>query len=111
MSCKVVVKNTGHDYAGRSSGQGGFALWTHLMNSTARNARFVPKSCRIAPQDSVKLGAGVLWGQAYAFAETQNITLVGGAPQVGAAGGWVLVRGASTAPGTFDRQSKHSTYS
>ena len=81
------------------------------MNSTARNASFVPKSCRIAPQDSVKLGAGVLWGQAYTFAGTQNITLVGGVPQVGAAGGWVLVRDAFTATGTFDRQSKHSTYS
>ena len=89
----VIVKNTGHDFCGRSSGQGGFALWTHLLNTTTRNSRFVPKDCHRAPQDSVTLGAGVQWLQAFKFAAAQNITLVGGAPQVGAAGGWILVRG------------------
>jgi hypothetical protein len=63
------------------------------MNSTTRNPHFVPKGCHRAPQDSVTLGAGVQWLQAFKFAASQNITLVGGAPQVGAAGGWMLVRG------------------
>jgi len=62
------------------------------MNSTTRNARFVPKGCHITPQDSVTLGAGVQWDQAYRLAAAQNITLVGGGtPQIGAAGGWLLV--------------------
>jgi hypothetical protein len=64
------------------------------MNSTTRNPRFVPKGCHRAPQESVTLGAGVQWSQAYGFAATQNVTLVGGdTPQIGASGGWVLVRG------------------
>ena len=89
----VVVKNTGHDFTGRSSGQGGFALWTHLLTSKSHNKNFVPKGCKWAPQDSVTLEAGVQWGKAYDFAEKEGITLVGGAcPQVGSAGGWILVR-------------------
>ena len=66
------------------------------MNSMKRNPRFVPKGCHLAPQDSVTLGAGVQWVQAYKFAATQGITLVGGdTAQVGASGGWILVRSIS----------------
>lgn len=92
----VVVKNTGHDFKGRSAGKGGFALWTHHLNSTTRDTAFVPTGCQTAPQDSVRLGAGVQWGTAYAYAASQGVTLVGGdTPQVGAAGGWILVRSCS----------------
>lgn len=73
------------------------------MNSTTRNRHFVPKSCHRAPQDSVTLGAGVLWDQAYRFAAAeQNITLVGGAGTVGAAGGWILASDISTNASAFD---------
>lgn len=93
MDSKVVIKNTGHDFKGRSSGNGGFALWTHLLTSTTRNASFVPTGCdHLKPQDSIRLGAGVLWLNAYRFAAKEGVTLVGGdAPQVGAGGGWLMV--------------------
>ena len=63
------------------------------MKSFSRDSSFVPQGCSSRAQDSVTLGAGVNWGEAYEFAHEQNVTLVGGAyPQVGASGGWLLVR-------------------
>ncbi|KAG9227194.1 hypothetical protein CCMSSC00406_0004267 [Pleurotus cornucopiae] len=63
----LVVKNTGHDYKGRSSAPRSLALWTHNLRN-----------------------AGVMWGEAYAFAEAHNITVVGGSDKnVGVAGGWL----------------------
>jgi hypothetical protein len=54
----------------------------------------VPNGCKWSPQDSVTLGAGVIWGDAYAYAEDQDVTIVGGDDaHVGSAGGWILVRG------------------
>jgi len=40
---RLVVKNTGHDYLGRSTARGGFLLWTHNLKDKAYNAGFVPK--------------------------------------------------------------------
>ncbi|KAF2170325.1 hypothetical protein M409DRAFT_35904 [Zasmidium cellare ATCC 36951] len=89
---RIIVKNTGHDYQGRSSGQGGFAIWTAGLRSISRERRFTPKGCGSGQtQDAVRLGAGVHWKEAYAFAEKEKMTLVGGDLQnVGAAGGWLL---------------------
>lgn len=69
-------------------------MWTHLMQSISRNQSFVAAGCGAsrAPQDSVTVGAGVEWRSAYEYAQTQNVTLVGGdAAQVGASGGWLMV--------------------
>ena len=38
---RLVIKNTGHDYLGRSTGRGGFLLWTHHLKDKAYNAAFV----------------------------------------------------------------------
>lgn len=77
---------------GRSAGKGGFAIWTHLLTEMSINRTFIPKGCDIEPQGAVRLGAGVDWLAAYRFADEQLVTLVGGDfPQVGAAGGWLLV--------------------
>ncbi|KAI0292662.1 hypothetical protein B0F90DRAFT_1822708 [Multifurca ochricompacta] len=87
---RIVTKNTGHDYAGRSSGKGGFGLWTHGIKGISRNTTFVPAGSSIAPQDAVTIGAGVQWSDVYQFADDNNIIVVGGdSPNVGAAGGWI----------------------
>ncbi|EAU86306.2 FAD binding domain-containing protein [Coprinopsis cinerea okayama7 len=85
----LVIKNTGHDYKGRSSAPGSLVLWTHNLKQTSYASDFRPHGCAAAQtQPAVTLGAGVQWAEAYAFAEQHNITLVGGAdPAVGAGGG------------------------
>jgi hypothetical protein len=39
---KVVVKNTGHDYLGRSTGRNGFMIWTHWMKDIEFHDAFAP---------------------------------------------------------------------
>ncbi|KAF8517612.1 hypothetical protein JB92DRAFT_2905024 [Gautieria morchelliformis] len=90
----LVIKNTGHDYKGRSSAPYSLALWMHSLREMKYHSSFAP-TCPEgdgdhAPQQAVTLGAGVQWFEAYAFAEEKGITLVGGADRtVGAAGGWL----------------------
>ncbi|KAI0269395.1 hypothetical protein BC834DRAFT_626099 [Gloeopeniophorella convolvens] len=102
---RIVVKNTGHDYAGRSAGKGGFAIWTHGIQGISRNASFVPSGCNastIPPQDSVTMGTGTQWETVYEFANNNSIIIVGGnAGHVGAAGGWVQGGGHSVLSQSF----------
>ncbi|KAF5391920.1 hypothetical protein D9757_001789 [Collybiopsis confluens] len=85
----IVVKNTGHDYKGRSSAPGSLGLWTHNLKNISYDPEFVPEGCSTSSA-GVTLGAGAQWQDAYAFAERRNITLVGGSDRsVGAVGGWL----------------------
>ncbi|KAM6492235.1 hypothetical protein JOM56_011959 [Amanita muscaria] len=89
---RLVVKNTGHDYSGRSAARGAFMLWTHNLKDITYEDAFIPSG---APPNSqsykaLTLGAGVQWVEAYRAADEHGRTIVGGAcPSVGAAGGWV----------------------
>ncbi|KDQ50497.1 hypothetical protein JAAARDRAFT_63111 [Jaapia argillacea MUCL 33604] len=73
----LIVKNTGHDYKGRSSAPHALGLWTHNLKDISYNPSFVPEGCTKA-SPGVTMGAGVQWGEAYPFAEAHSITLVGG---------------------------------
>ncbi|KIK55607.1 hypothetical protein GYMLUDRAFT_47820 [Collybiopsis luxurians FD-317 M1] len=90
---RVVVKNTGHDYLGRSAGRGAFLIWTHNMKDISYNASFIPEG---GPSDAtysaLTLAAGVQWHEAYDAAEANNRIVVGGISpggSVGSAGGWI----------------------
>ncbi|KAJ8509288.1 hypothetical protein ONZ45_g8527 [Pleurotus djamor] len=87
----LVVKNTGHDYMGRSSAPGALAIWTHSMKNMSYHPSFVPSGCPPSKSSpGMTVGAGTQWGEAYAFAEAHNITIVGGSDKnVGVAGGWL----------------------
>ncbi|EPQ50955.1 FAD-binding domain-containing protein [Gloeophyllum trabeum ATCC 11539] len=86
----LIVKNTGHDYKGRSSAPGSIGLWTHNLKDITYDPEFIPEGC-VKASPGVTMGAGVQWGEAYQFAEAHNITLVGGSdPGVGTSGGWLM---------------------
>ncbi|KAL1742438.1 hypothetical protein HDZ31DRAFT_43240 [Schizophyllum fasciatum] len=86
----IVVKNTGHDYKGRSSAPGSLGLWTHNLKNISLEADFVPEGCGEADNVEQAVTAGAQWADGYAFAEKNNITLVGGSDRsVGMAGGWL----------------------
>jgi hypothetical protein len=96
---RLVIKNTGHDFFGRSTARGGFMLWTHHMKDITYNESFVPAG---APEsetyDAITLGAGVQWFEAYDAIQSHGRVLVGGISaggSVGAAGGWLLGGGHS----------------
>ncbi|TFK67439.1 FAD-binding domain-containing protein [Pluteus cervinus] len=97
----LVIRNTGHDYEGRSSAPGSLALWTHHLKNISYNTQFVPQGCSKA-SPGITVGAGVQWEDAYAFADSHNITIVGGSDKsVGVAGGWLQGGGHSALSNTM----------
>lgn len=52
---RLVVRNTGHDYLGRSTGAGALAVWTHFL----KDIEPVHWSDRDFDGTALKLGAGV----------------------------------------------------
>ncbi|KFA66959.1 hypothetical protein S40285_05754 [Stachybotrys chlorohalonatus IBT 40285] len=83
---RLVIKNTGHDYMGKSTGKGGLSLWTHHLNSIEHIPEY--KSSRYQGP-AMKLGAGVQAFEAAAAAHaTGHRVLTGVCPTVGIAGGY-----------------------
>lgn len=84
------IKNTGHDYNGRSSGAGAFSVWTRYINEVKLVKDFRPCNSS-APQDVLSAGPGVNVEELYAFSGKNGLVAMGGyTATVGAAGGWVL---------------------
>ena len=49
---KVAIKNTGHDYLGRSTARGGFLIWTHFMKDILYNSTFVPDGAPVTTENT-----------------------------------------------------------
>ena len=90
---RLVIRNTGHDYMGKSTGPGGLALWTHHLKS---RSIFDYKSAAYSGK-AIKLGAGV---QAIEAQKTANdggyVVVEGDCPTVGITGGYT--QGGGTSP-------------
>ncbi|KAI1799348.1 FAD-binding domain-containing protein [Daldinia bambusicola] len=83
---RLSIKNTGHDYIGRSSGRGSLALWTHKL----KDMTFLTYSSSRYSGPAIKVGAGVQFSEVYAAASSHGLRTVGGyCPSVGIAGGYV----------------------
>ncbi|KAL7752349.1 hypothetical protein RI367_002395 [Sorochytrium milnesiophthora] len=95
---RLVVKNTGHDYAGRSTAAGALSVWTHNMKQITLVDSFVVAGCgsKKTAVPAVTVAAGVQWGEVYRVVLAANRLVVGGScPTVGASGGYVLGGGHS----------------
>ncbi|KAG0251230.1 hypothetical protein DFQ27_008910 [Actinomortierella ambigua] len=90
---RLVVKNTGHCFLGRSIAPHSLNLWTHHMKDMQVADAFVPEG---APQGTqgrgaIVLGAGVQWKEAYKFISQYGREVVGGGEgSVGTSGGFCL---------------------
>ncbi|CAM2726255.1 unnamed protein product [Rotaria socialis] len=86
---RLVIKTTGHDYLGRSTAPDSLLLWLHYMKSMTLIEQYI--SCtgeNVA--NAIRLGAGVQWGEVYAWLSTYNLIAIGGASiTVGAIGGFL----------------------
>ncbi|KAF7923930.1 hypothetical protein BELL_0367g00070 [Botrytis elliptica] len=83
---RITIKNTGHDYIGRSNGEGSLALWTHNL----KDISFLDYTSTNYTGPAVKVGAGVQFFEAYKIAAENGLRVVGGfCPTVGMAGGYV----------------------
>jgi hypothetical protein len=84
---RLVIRNTGHDYLGKSTGAHAVALWTRHLKSIELLENFNSAGYR---GPAIRVGAGVDGGQAQQFAHEHGLmVVVGNCPTVGIAGGWV----------------------
>lgn len=83
---RLTIKNTGHDYLGRSTGKGSIALWMHNLKDIA----FLNYTSRNYVGPAVRVGAGVEGMEITKAASQRGLRVVDGScPTVGVAGGWV----------------------
>ncbi|KAK4121492.1 FAD-binding domain-containing protein [Parathielavia appendiculata] len=86
MGLRLIVKNTGHDFLGKSLGAGALSIWTHNLK-TIKFKKSVKTPSYSGP--AIELGAGVQVGELYAAANEFGVTAVGGECKgVGVAGGY-----------------------
>ncbi|KAF6786562.1 long-chain-fatty-acid-CoA ligase [Colletotrichum sojae] len=83
---RLAIKNTGHDYMGRSTAKGGLALWTHKLRKLEVLNNFTSQAYS---GPAIRMGAGVRGLEAYAAAEAHGLRVAGGfCPSVGILGGY-----------------------
>ncbi|KAI0012471.1 hypothetical protein F4779DRAFT_567684 [Xylariaceae sp. FL0662B] len=83
---RLVIRNTGHDYFGKSTGAGGLALWTHFLKDTEMIDNYESTAYT---GKALKLGAGTEVLEAYQAADKAGVAIVGGAcATVGVVGGY-----------------------
>lgn len=100
---RISVKNTGHDFFGRSSVPNTLAIWTHNLDSIAFSSNFTANNCPLANSQNVgELGAGVIAADAYHFFSSKGMDITGGYEQsVGLAGGFAQGGGVGSFTTTY----------
>ncbi|KAJ7148100.1 FAD-binding domain-containing protein [Mycena crocata] len=99
----LSIKNTGHDYMGRSRRRDSLGLWTHNLQTMTYSPDFIPEHCLIAGEHrAITVGAGVTFEQVYKFADDNDAMFIGGYAQtVGVSGGWMMGGGHSVLSPAF----------
>lgn len=89
---RLVVKGTGHDYLGRSSGRDALLVWTHPMRKIAVHDTFVPQGAPAGTKGlpALTAEAGARWLEAFGAATKAGVYVQGGGcTSVGVAGGFI----------------------
>lgn len=82
---RTVIKNTGHDYNGKSTGAGAIGIWTHSLE----DVDFIDYQSSNYTGKAIRVGAGVQVEDAFAAASAQGLAVVGAEiSSVGYAGGY-----------------------
>ena len=83
---RFVIRNTGHDYNGKSTGAGALAVWMHHLKDVTFPDWNDPEGYT---GKAMKVGAGIQVLEAYEAANKEGFQVVGGeCPTVGLAGGY-----------------------
>ncbi|KAM0553302.1 hypothetical protein ACHAPJ_007315 [Fusarium lateritium] len=92
---RLVIRNTGHDFLGKNTGQGALSLWTHHLKDIEVLHNYESAGGRYKGP-VFKIGAGVVVHELYEAAEREGFTAVGGECRtVGVAGGYAVGGGHS----------------
>ncbi|KAK2759779.1 hypothetical protein FQN54_002513 [Arachnomyces sp. PD_36] len=103
---RLVVKATGHDFLGRSSGAGSLSVWTHLLRGIEIR-REDPQAIKYGGVAAVKIAAGMQWGEVYSEAAMHNLTVVGGSDPFVGVGGLVAAGGHSPVSAHYGFPADH----
>ncbi|KAJ2891700.1 FAD-binding domain-containing protein [Zalerion maritima] len=96
---RLVIRNTGHDYNGRSTGAGSLAVWTHGMMDIEVLGNY---SDSYYTGKAMKVGPGVQGFDVMEAAHAAGLVVVGGeCPSVGLAGGYTQGGGHSALSTNF----------
>ncbi|KAK1753223.1 putative fad binding domain-protein [Echria macrotheca] len=83
---RLVIKNTGHDFGGRSVGAGSISLWTHHLQEFQTLREFTKSNYS---GTAAQFGSGLEQWELFNNMYRYNITMVGGGLRsIGANGGW-----------------------
>ncbi|ETS76200.1 hypothetical protein PFICI_11587 [Pestalotiopsis fici W106-1] len=95
---RLIIKNTGHDYFGKSTGAGAVSVWTHNM----KDLEVLDWKGEHYTGPAIRAGAGVQGFEAIEFAGTHDLVAVtGSCPSVGLAGGYTQGGGHSSLASKF----------
>jgi len=88
---RLVIKNTGHDFLGRSAAHGSLCIWTHKLDNISFSADYRPAGgSGETVGTTVTIGAGVQVAQLYSAVGLANQSVVIAlAHSVGAGGGYI----------------------
>lgn len=96
---RLVIRNTGHDYLGRSTGAGSLAVWTHHLKDITHIPAYKGSGYT---GSAFKLGAGVKGFEIMAATRDKGLVVVGGeCPTIGIAGGYTQGGGHSAISTSF----------
>jgi len=106
---RLVIKNTGHDFLGRSTARGALSIWTHKMKNITFSDNFVPEGGSEGVGSTVTLYAGVQLTELYTAVAIHNKSVVSGmAHSVGAAGGYIQGGGHSPMANLFGQSTDNA---
>jgi FAD/FMN-containing dehydrogenase len=77
---RLVVKNTGHDFSGKSGGAGSLSIWTHHFKDIEYLPNFNDGLGYVGP--AFKAGSGVQAWEIYEAASAKGLVVVGGEGRV-----------------------------
>ncbi|KAH6009483.1 hypothetical protein HBI84_051170 [Parastagonospora nodorum] len=76
---RISIKNTGHDFAGRSVGPNTLAIWTHNLSKMSFHENFTASNCPMANGHNIgELGAGVVAEDVYRYFGAYGMDITGG---------------------------------
>lgn len=77
LNIRLVVKNTGHDFSGKSGGAGSLSVWTHNLKDIKFFAKYEAKGTTYSGP-AFKAGSGVQAFEIYKAANDKGVVVVGG---------------------------------
>jgi FAD/FMN-containing dehydrogenase len=94
---RLIVKNSGHDFVGRSSAPGGLSIWVHHLKGVEefRDGFTLPGCEKKVEGHAVRLGAGEQMVDVYRETGRMGRTVVGGNGRTVAMGGFITGGGHS----------------